>query len=156
MKHWLIATIFIMLLFSCNTQEVCDDDNQSILVAKFKSNETGKISDTTLAGLTIFGIREGKADSLLYNLSTAARIELPLNPGDEHSVYVMTAGEKSDTLTIHHSSEAYLISYNCGFAARFTVGSCTSTGDLIIDMELINPLVDAELKSNEDHLWIYF
>ena len=149
--------ILLMLAFaSCDTQEVCDEDSQSILVARFRTTETGEIKDTLVPGISVYGIREGKTDSLLYDSATVSKIELPLDPSDEQSRFVLSAEEKTDTLILKHTSEAYLISYLCGFAARFVLEEPNHTGGMIVDMELISPSVDAEMETDEEHLWIYF
>ncbi|MCK4746989.1 MAG: hypothetical protein KAT15_08140, partial [Bacteroidales bacterium] len=124
--------------------------------ARFKSTATGGITDTIVPGISIYGIREGKPDSLLYDSSSVARVELPLDPTNDQSRFVMTVAEETDTLVLIHSSEAYLISYSSGFASRFTLVDFTATGEMIVDTELISASIDAELESNEEHLWIYF
>ena len=148
--------ILLFVFTSCGTQDVCDADNQSILVARFKTTITGDITDTIVPGVSIFGIREGKTDSLLYDSIDVARIELPLDPANDQSRFVMTVADERDTLILTHTSEAYLISYTCGFAARFTLEDFNATGGMIVDTELISASIDAELESNEEHLWIYF
>ncbi|MFH0756291.1 MAG: DUF6452 family protein [Bacteroidota bacterium] len=156
MNHRLIPFLFCITLAACSPQDICDDDSQSILVARFRTLVGGKITDTIVPGISILGIREGKSDSLLYNSVSVGRAELPLDPSNNQSVFVIRTAEKNDTLFVMHSSEAYLISYNCGFAARFTLEDFTSTGRMILNIELIEAIVDAELESNEEHLWIYF
>ncbi len=70
MKYMALPLTFLLLITSCATQEVCDDDNQSYLVAKLKTTwEMDKTMDTIVADFSIYGIREGKADSLIYNHS---------------------------------------------------------------------------------------
>ena len=146
----------MMVLLSCATQDICDDDNQSLLVARFKSASTGQVSDTVVSGLSIFGIREGKPDSLLYDSATLGSIGIPLDPNRPESVFVMSAGLKTDTLAVRHSSEVYLISYSCGFAALFTLEEIDHKGELIRDTEIINVSVDAETETDEEHIRIYF
>lgn len=151
-----LLVLLLMIIVSCNTQDVCDEDSQSIMVARFRSQVSGEIKDTVLQGITIYGIRNGFPDSLLYNSVSAAKVSLPLDPNHDQSRYVLLSGAQSDTLVLKHSSEAYLISYSCGFAMRFTIGNFSSEGNLITGMELIKASVDAENEINEEHLWIYF
>jgi len=149
--------IILMLAFaSCDTQDICDEDSQSILVARFRTTVTWEITDTLVPGISVYGIREGKPDSLLYDSATVSKIELPLDPSHDQSRFVMSTEEKADTLILQHSSEAYLISYNCGFAARFVLEEFNHSGGMIVDIELINPSVDAEMETDEEHLWIYY
>jgi hypothetical protein len=151
----LIYTSFL-LLSSCATQDVCDGDNQSKLVAQFKTIESDVISDTIISGVTIYGIREGKTDSLLYDSSSTSSILLPLDPNHDFTRFVLNVNDHSDTLRFLYRTEYYLISYTCGFAALFNLDSVRYSHMIINDMEIINSVIDAEQEENEEHLWIYF
>ena len=156
MKHVVLLLTLLLLLTSCATQEVCDDDDQSYMVARFKTLEDGSVRDTTMSGMSIYGIREGKADSLLYDSLSMSKAELPLDPNNDISRFVLSNGISKDTVFLSHSSEVYLINYTCGFASRFTLEQYTSARDWIKDFELRDSKIDAELETNEEHLWIYF
>ena len=156
MKYLVYLLTLLLLFTSCATQDVCDDDSQSILVARFKTLEDSEVTDTILDAMSIYGIREGKADSLLYDSMSMSRAELPLNPNLSFSHFVLSNKIRQDTLMIKYSSEVYLISYTCGFAVRFTLEQFTNSDSWINDMVLIEGEIDAELESNEEHLWIYF
>lgn len=148
----------VLLLFSsCATEEVCNDDNQSYLVIKFKTRwDDNSIHDTLMPGMSIYGIREGKFDSLLYDSLDVTRVELALDPNNEMSHFVLSDEMDRDTLILSHSSEVYLINYTCGFASRFTLEQFSSSGSWIKNMELRDTKIDAELESDEEHLWIYY
>lgn len=156
MKKLVLPLTILLIIGSCATQDVCDDDNQSILVARFRTLDDGAIIDTIMTGMSIYGIREGKADSLLYDSITMSRVELPLDPNNDISRFVLSNDLRDDTLSLSHSSEAYLISYTCGFAARFTLEQLASSAGWIVDMQLIDGEIDGELMKDEEHLWIYF
>ena len=156
MRIALLISFSLSLLASCTTQDVCDDDNQSKLVARFKTIESDVVSDTIVSGVTIYGIREGKIDSLLYDSSTTSGILLPLDPNHDFTRFVLRVNEYSDTIRFIHSTEFYLLSYTCGFAALFNLDSILSSNLIIHDLEIINSVIDAELEQNEEHLWIYF
>ena len=155
-KKPFLLILLLAALFSCNTQDICDEENQSLLVARFRTTETGEIRDTLVTGVSIYGIREDQPDSLLYDSLTVSRIELPLDPNHDLSRFVVITGDKTDTLNLEHTSEAYLISYTCGFAARFTLVDFNGSGSLFTDMELVSASIDAENEIYEEHLWIYF
>ena len=156
MRIALLIFFSLSLLASCTTQDVCEDDNQSKLVARFKTIESDVVSDTIVSGVTIYGIREGKVDSLLYDSSTTSEILLPLDPNHDFTRFVLSVNEYSDTLRFIHSTEFYLLSYTCGFAALFNLDSIRYSNLIIHDLEIINSVIDAELEQNEEHLWIYF
>jgi len=148
--------LLFLLSAGCATQDICDNDNQSYLVARFLTSVNGEDADTTLTGLTVYGIRDTAPDGLLYDSMTVKQILLPLDPNREESVFVLVKETRRDTLTVKYSSEAYLISYNCGFAARFDLRSPEHTGNLIRDVEIFNSQVDAETETNETHIHIFF
>jgi len=156
MKYHLGLLILLLFIASCATQDICDDDSQSYLVVRFKTLEEGNITDTIMGGMSIYGIREGKADSLLYDSLSVSVVELPLDPNNESSQFVLSNELRQDTLLLSYTSEAYLISYSCGFASRFTLEQFSNNGSWVSDMEMIEGEIDAELETNEEHLWIYF
>lgn len=160
MKYRQLLYLVVILAVSCNTLDICDDDGESVLVARFKFQEPDDelASDSIVTGFTLYGIREGKADSLLYDSSTTSRIVLPLDPHHNFSRFVMSINDLSDTLTIGHATGYYLMSYTCGYAALFTLDpdSIIHGGTLFRDFEIINAVIDAEQEQNEEHLWLYF
>ena len=156
MKIGLLPFFFLVLLVSCATEEVCDEDSQSELVVRFKTIESTIISDTIMSDVTIHGIREGQSDSLLYDSVSASRILLPLDPNHEQSRFVLNMNEHNDTLMVTHSNEVYMISYTCGFATLFTLENIDYYSLIIKDIEIIAPMVDAALEQNEEHIWIYY
>lgn len=157
MRIRLLPVCFLLLVFSCTTQEVCDDSGQSELVARFKTLEEDVISDTIISGVTMYGIREGKPDSLLYDSITVSKISLPLDSHHDFSRFILKINEQTDTLGIIHTSEFYMISYTCGFATLFFVHEVSYDSNLMIKDHLItNSAVDAESELDEEHLWIYF
>jgi len=156
MKIRLLPLFLLLGLFSCSTLEVCDDNIQSELVARFKTIEEGVVNDTSISGVTLYGIREGKSDSLLYDSVTVMDVVLPLDSHHDFSRFILNIYEQTDTLTIQHTNEFYMISYTCGFASLFTINSFVYSNLMINDIEIVNSMVDAELEQDEEHLWIYF
>jgi hypothetical protein len=156
MKSILSLLLMVPLLFSCSTQEVCDDKTDSEMVARFKISGSNPVADSLLSGVTLYGIREGRPDSLIYDSSTVSRVVLPLDPHNNHSSFIISTNDQTDTIRIEHNTQTYLISYTCGFAALFTILSVDHTSHMIIDSEIVNTLVDAELEENEEHLWLYY
>ena len=150
-----IPLIFFMLL-SCTVQEICDDDEQPEAVVKFKTLNQAVISDSILTGVTLFGIRQGSPDSLLYDSVTLSGVSLPLDPGDAQSAFVLQWNDLQDTIRINHLNELYLKSYTCGFTTLFNLEGILFTGNRILDAEILNPVVEANQELDEAHIWIYF
>ena len=155
MKLRILFFFFVILLSGCVDVEVCDDDSDSELVAKFKTVNEEVTSDSTVAAFSLYGIREGKNDSLLYTGLSASGFVIPLNPHLPFSRFVLTINEQTDTLTIHHTQEIYMISYTCGFANRFTLESLEYDSGTIVKDSILIDLVDAEYESGEEHIWLY-
>ncbi len=156
MKYLALPFTLLLLIASCANQDVCDDDNQSYLVARFKTLEGSVTRDTIMAEITIYGIREGKTDSLLYNSTSTSRIELPLDPNNDITSFVFSNSIRGDTLFISQLSEVYLINYTCGFASRFTLEEVSSAGKWMLKVDVKDGNIDSELQTDEEHLWIYF
>ena len=158
MKSRLLLIPLYFVMVSCLTQEVCDDNKQSELVARFKTKVAEVTADTIFSEVTIYGIRDGRPDSLLYNLSETSRIVLPLDPHHTYSRFVMKINDLTDTLTLVHSTGFYLVSYTCGYGAVFTLDpdSIDYGNNLFYDFKIIDAVIDAATEQNEEHLWLYF
>ena len=156
MKKYLLPILLMSITVSCVTREICDDNNQSELVARFKLEKDGIYTDTVFNGISVYGIRSDQEFSLLYDSVPASRIVLPLDPNQTSTSFLIDFNGLEDTLTIQHTTEYYLISYTCGFAALFTMENIVHTQQVIRDYKIINEVMDAELEQNEEHLWLLF
>jgi hypothetical protein len=156
MKPGFALTALLVLLVSCVTQDICDENDQSALVARFKTGPPDNPVDTVVDGVTIYGIGQGQSYSLLYDSASVSRIVFPLDPAHDSTRFVIMVNKRADTLGISHDNDAYLISYNCGFAMRFHIRSIHHTSHLIRDVKPVNMEVDAELLQDETHIWIFF
>ncbi len=156
MKIGLIPFLFLVLLVSCIPREVCDEENESVLVVRFKTIESTIISDTIMSEVTIHGIRDGQSDSLLYNSEPASRVVLPLDPHHEQSRFVLKLYDHNDTLVVTHRNETYMISYTCGFATLFNLENADYYSLITNNIEIKDSIVDTELLQNEEHIWIYY
>ncbi|MDF1574292.1 MAG: DUF6452 family protein [Bacteroidales bacterium] len=145
-----------ILMSGCITVELCDESYDSELVARFKTEKEGVISDSTVSSLTLYGIREGLPDSLLYNSISASGFEVPLDPGHNYSRFAIQVDTLYDTLTIFHRHEIYLISYSCGFGSLFTLEKPAVSGSGIIKKDsILEETIDAVYESNEEHIWLF-
>jgi hypothetical protein len=149
---FLIICIFIA---GCGSVEVCEDEYVSELVARFKSEQDGEIADSTVNALTLYGIREGLSDSLLYDAASVSGFTVPLDPHHDFSSFVMQIDTLTDTLHVHYDHEVYMISYSCGFASLFTLDKLETVSGLILKDTIINDMIDAAYEDNEEHIWLY-
>ncbi|MFN2128307.1 MAG: DUF6452 family protein, partial [Anaerolineales bacterium] len=131
MKKYLLPILLMSLMISCVTREICDDNNQSELVARFKLEMDGVYTDTVFNGVSVYGTRSGQEFNLLYDSVPTSRIVLPLDPNQTSTSFLIDFNGLRDTLTIQHTTEYYLISYTCGFAALFTMEDVAHTRQAI-------------------------
>jgi len=158
MKAQQLLILLGLIMAACSTLDVCDDTGQADLVVRFKYQVGEEIFDTIFSEVTIYGIRENKADSLLYDSISASKIVLPLNPHKEVSSFVMEINDATDTIHISHNTGFYLMSYTCGYASVFTLEEDPIEHDstLFYDVEIRNAVIDAETIQDEEHLWLFF
>ena len=156
MPYRILLFILFILTSGCASVEVCDEDNDSELVTRFKTRHEGVPADTTVSSLTLYGIREDLSDSLLYDSIPATGFVVPLDPHHDFSSFVLQINEQTDTLVISYERETYLISYTCGFANLFTIDDNIeySSGAIKSD-SILNEMIDAEYEENEEHIWLY-
>ena len=159
MKSRLLLISVLFTMVSCLSMEVCDDNSQSELVARFKTEVSETVSDTIISGVSIYGIREGRPDSLLHDSTIpTSRVVLPLDSHHTYSRFVMKINEISDTLTLVHNTGFYLISYTCGYGAIFTLDadSIDHGHNLFYKITIEDAVVDANTEPDEEHLFLYF
>ena len=155
MKFRILFLFLCILAAGCVSVEVCEEEYVSDMVASFKTMKEGAPADTTLSSLSLYGIREGKNDSLLYDAESASGFLVPLDPHQNFSRFVLQIDTLTDTLTVYHEHEIYMISYTCGFASLFTLDQLEVSGSAIQNDTIISEMVDAEYEDNEVHIWLY-
>ena len=152
----ILLFIIFILATGCISVEVCDKNYDSELVARFKTRHEGAPADTTVSALTLYGIREGLSDSLLYDSLPASGFVVPLDPHHDISRFVLQINGQADTLLISHDQEIYMISYTCGFASLFTLDDNIELSSGVIKSDtILNEMIDAEYEENEEHIWLY-
>ena len=156
MKSRILLFIIFYLATGCITVEVCDENYDSELVARFKTRHEGAPADTTVSALTLYGIREGLSDSLLYDSISTSGFVIPLDPHYDFSRFVLQINGQADTLVISYDQEVYMISYTCGFANLFTINDSIKLSSGVIKSDtILTDMIDAEYEENEEHIWFY-
>ena len=155
MKSRILFLFISILAAGCVSVEVCEEEYFSDMVASFKTMKDGEVADTTVTALSLYGIREGQSDSLLYDSIPSSGFVVPLDPHHDYSRFVLQIDTLMDTLTVYHEHEVYMISYTCGFASMFTLNQLELAGSVIQNDTIINEMVDAEYEDNEIHIWLY-
>ena len=146
---------FAILTAGCVSVDTCEEEYVSEMVASFKTLKDGALADTTVTSLSLYGIREGETDSLLYDAESAAGFLAPLDPYHDFSSFVLQIDTLSDTLTVYYEHEIYMISYTCGFASLFSLDRMDTSTGLIQNDSILSNMIDAEYEENEVHIWLY-
>ena len=155
MKLRILLLMILLPVTGCVKVEVCSDDRDSVMVARFKTMKDEVPADTTVNFFSLYGIREGMPDSLIVDSISTNHFEVPLDPHGDVSRFVMLFGDASDTLVVSHHHEIYMISYKCGFATLFTIDQVGYSTGVIKSHEIRKALVDADTELNEEHIWLY-
>jgi len=153
MNSRILLFILFILATSCISVEICDDEYESVMVAKFMTLKDGTPADSTVSSLSLYGIREGQSDTLLYTATNV--FEVPLDPHHDFTHFVLLLDEQSDTLELNHHQEIYMISYDCGFGNLFTIESIAYHSGMIKSHEIKNDLVDAKTEEDDVHIWLF-
>jgi hypothetical protein len=157
MHSRILIFIISILITSCISVEICDDDDNSVMVAKFMTLKDELPADSTVASLSLYGIREGRSDSLLYNNQLATNtFEAPLDPHHDITRFVLQINDQTDTLELIHTKELYMISYDCGFGNLFTLDDNIGISSGVIKSTKIkDEKVDAETEQDDVHIWLF-
>lgn len=155
MNFRILLILFSILVASCVSVDNCEEEYVSEMVARFKTIKEGAVADTTVNALTLYGIREGQSDSLLYDSIPASGFMVPLDPHNDFSSFALQIDTLRDTLIVHHQHEIYMISYACGFASLFNLDRLEVVSGLITKDSILNEMIDAEYENDEVHIWLY-
>ncbi|MDR4987408.1 MAG: DUF6452 family protein [Bacteroidales bacterium] len=146
------ATMLGMMLFTaCTDDEVCEEVTANELRIGFYL--FGEESDTRifLDDLTVFALE--RPGQLIYDRQeNVAVIELPLNPAEDHSAFVLMFDQKTDTLRLTYKREEHMISVECGFTLFFDITGVEYTTSHI---QLISTATNYVTNSFDEHLKAY-
>jgi hypothetical protein len=149
----LIGTgILLLLWFSCQQQEVCEEATDSSLRIGFYTTDDGN-NEVSLPvdSMSVYGL--GRSDNLIYNnRKNVSRIELPLDANNEGCGFVLVFPEHTDTLMLQYSHDLNLVSVECGFVLFYTLTNATHTNHYIIRTEVI---ISEVTNSLDEHIKIF-
>ncbi len=145
----LILPLFLVLLFACEENEVCDQSVRSLLVAGFYKYEQDEEQDTSLNNLSVYGIGH-EDDSIYSHNNNIQQIALPLNPDSTEVSFVLIMDSISDTLHVIYQHDIIFVSYACGFAPVYDIDTTEITNNaadsLIIKNYNIQPDSEESIK----------
>lgn len=144
--------MLLLLLFSCQQQEVCEEATDSSLrIGFYSTDDNNNEISLSVDSLSVYGI--GRSDSLIYNNQrNVSRIELPLDATHEACGFVLVFEEHTDTLMLNYTHDLNLVSVECGFVLFYKLNEASHTLHHILRTEVI---FDEVTNSLDEHIKIH-
>ncbi len=148
----MLALFVITAFTSCADDEVCEEVTANELRIGFYVEDQGTELRAIFDSLTVFALE--RPDSLIYNKqNNVSVIELPLNPHNNESAFVLDFYLIRDTLRLTYIREEHLTSVECGFAMFFSITDVQYSTNLILSLSQSNTYVT---NTFDEHFKIYF
>ena len=148
----------LVLLFSCNTDKICNEDRTAYLKIGLYSrrivNNAVVLKDTSFLGLAFHAIN-GVDVTWIDTISSVKMIKLPLSQLADSSILAIKLGYKNGTFnnyTIKYKRSQVFINYECGFRTDFSIDTLL-TDNPYVDSLYINSRVVTNV--DEEHIKIY-
>ncbi|MBN1599864.1 MAG: hypothetical protein JW894_16330 [Bacteroidales bacterium] len=148
----------LVMIIACNTDEVCDENTITNVVASFYTTVDNRVVDTTAMVTSIIAVNDSM--SILYESEDAVQsVSFPLNNSLDSCAVIMdftlydTIPKPdtlyfTDTLTFFYNIELIMESIECGFVHYFHLQSINWTDNFIEDVEIVNPAVTTREYEN--------
>ena len=144
----IIAILVLFLLSNCEEANQCTEDTEISLNIDFKTVYLDVKKDTSINNLTVTG-----KDTPYYNDNNLNSISLALSRLSDTSEYKFTVDTVVDTISFYSKREHFLVSFECGFATRFTLEKVVTQDKLLDSVSIIEPNVD---MSDETNIIFYY
>ncbi|UCH14320.1 MAG: hypothetical protein JSV22_14630 [Bacteroidales bacterium] len=144
-----ITAILVLFLFSnCEEDSQCTEEIEISANINFKTVSLGVRKDTSINNLTVIG-----RDTPYYNNNNLNSISLALSQVSDTSVFKFTVDTVTDTISFYYNREHYMVSFECGFATRFTLEEIITQNKILDSVSIIKPNVD---MSDETNILFYY
>jgi Family of unknown function (DUF6452) len=158
LSRFLISVAFVGLLFSCNTDKLCNENRATYLKIGLYSrtivNNKVVVKDSSLAGYAFNAING--SEILWVDSSSVKKLSLPLSELADSSIIAIKLGYKSnkplDYYTIKYRRSQVFVNYECGFRTDFFIDTLITT-NIAIDSIFFNNRVVTDL--DEEHIKIF-
>ena len=139
----------LLLCNSCG-DEGCTESRNSYTVATIRQDTVN--SATAIRMLSVFGIGQKNDSAMVEATNSLQSVSLILNPDTSFTkmefVFTLDLDTVIDTLSFYYRNEAYFISIDCGCSVHNYIDSVLHTNHLIQQVEIINPEITNEKKTN--------
>lgn len=143
----LINILLFFSLLNCEDSTECGEDTEITVKIDFKKYNNVN-EDSLINNLTVIGI-----DTPYLNNNNINSINLSLSQTSDISEFKFNVDTLVDTISFYSKRELYLISYECGFATRYTLDSVITYEKIINAVSIIESAVDS---TNETNIIFYF
>jgi hypothetical protein len=138
----LVAILVLLALSACEETNQCTQDTEINAHIDFKTANS-KVRDSIVNNLTIIG-----RDTPYYNVNNIKSINLALSQASDTSEFRFTIGDQSDTISFYSKREQYMISYECGFATRFSLDTVITRNIILDSVKIVKSIVDIYDETN--------
>ncbi|HEX2936893.1 MAG TPA: DUF6452 family protein [Bacteroidales bacterium] len=154
----LLSIAFAGILFSCNTEKMCNENRATYLkigvYSRTMADNKVVVKDSTLAGYAFNAVNG--SETLWVDSANVKMLTLPLSQLADSSVIAIKLGYKSsnpfDYYRVKYRRSQVFINYECGFRTDFFIDTLISTNTQI-DSIFINNRVVTDL--DEEHIKIF-
>lgn len=127
-----LLALLMGTLVCCEDYKDCNSPVATSLGIHFYRQNPDLEQDTTLPGLTLYGI--GRADSLLADTLATSSVFVPLREDADTTAFFLkpdSSRQTGDTLTLAYTRSLQFISSGCGFATNYQLDTVYSTKHFI-------------------------
>ena len=150
-KYFTLIILSLILILSCEKDDICLEDTTPNLVLKFYDIE----NDTLVKSVLIDSIRE--INNVLIddytNVTFDSIISIPLNLNEYKTTYLISSGGTSDTIYFSYDRNDEFVSRSCGYRTIFENFDIDSiTNNWIKSYNINNTIIDNDTTA---HINIY-
>ncbi len=145
-----LAILFIVIIISCNNDDFCLSNQQSVQAVFYSSNTD---EDSTVSNVIIKPV---DLNDTIYNDEEISESFLPLSMMSDTSSFVIQILNQKDTIRFVHSKELDFISEECGFIFKFELDTILFTNISFIDSVSIEyPSIEYNESTSNVKIYLY-
>ncbi len=144
----MLATLFFS---ACQDDEVCEEVTANPLRIAFYLSGQEDETRAPVDSLTVYAT--GRPDDRIYDReSGVSLIEVPLNPNDNTSEFVLSFEHTNDTITLDYRHDVHLISVECGFTMFYDITDVRYSANQLVSLSITNNRVT---NTFDEHIQVF-
>ncbi|MFP4064254.1 MAG: DUF6452 family protein [Bacteroidales bacterium] len=146
---------FLMLtaifLSACQEDEVCEEITANPLRIAFYLAGQDEETRAPIDSLTVYAV--GRPDDRIYEReNNVSLIEIPLDPGENSSGFVLSFKDTNDTIMLDYRHDLHLISVECGFTMFYNLTDVSYSTNQLISLAIANKHVT---NTFDEHIQVF-